>query len=285
MHRGLPSSSLRTADSISRRRAGSALGSRALPGGILEREMFGQMARAAPTGRAVAATIAVGLLAPIVGACQVAHVPEGGGGATPIPGAQAPRITGWLQTKGTTLVNEGRTVRILGLGVEGMAHGHLGVGALFGPREAWQVPDATAYRDIPAWGFNSVRLQLSWANLEPNPPERGTNGLIQHHYDLRYADALDQIVRGFTSRGVAVILEMAQHVWSAAGTFGPLGKRGYGMPTWLPGSSEGTAGAIRAFFDDVDGGPGTYARELRWLAGRYAANRLVIGADMMNEPP
>jgi len=39
-------------------------------------------------------------------------------------------------------------------------------------RRRWQTPLPQCYDDMAQWGFNSYRVCLSWANLEPAPPIR-----------------------------------------------------------------------------------------------------------------
>jgi hypothetical protein len=156
--------------------------------------------------------------------------------------------------------------------------------------KGWVEPDARALDNIAAWGFNSVRLAVSWANLEPSPPVTGPSGLPQHHYDETYLRALDSTISGFTRRGVAVILSMLQSQWSPAfhdvpTPFG-IACQGKGMPAWLyPNATLQTLpSARRAFFlneGDVQAG---YVAAWRAVASRYAADPLVVGADMFNEP-
>ncbi len=220
--------------------------------------------------------------------------------SNPAPRARMPvlreahRITGWLHTDGTHIVDaRGHVVRFAGVDVSGMGHGWGSAipGDGRGGCPSWEPPAPAEYADIRHWGFNVVRLSFSWANLEPAHP-RGS----VHTYNLAYVRALQRTVMGFTSRGVAVVLEMAQNNWSPA--FAVRGanhlKCGVGMPLWLYGASPGSLGgsadgpaigeAKRAFFanrGDVQAG---YAAAWRFLARRFAHNDLVVGADMMNEP-
>jgi Cellulase (glycosyl hydrolase family 5) len=205
------------------------------------------------------------------------------------------RITGWLHTEGTRIVDQrGRTVRLAGVDVSGMGHG-------WGSRTAgdgrhgcasWKPPRASEFTNIRRWGFNVVRLSFSWANLQPSRPRGHARG-----FNTPYVRALQRAVDGFTRRGVAVVLEMAQSHWSPA--FGVKGthhlKCGVGMPTWLYGApaqgafreSSGGLTIARAkqdFFSDRDGVQRSYAAAWRYVAHRFSRNRLVVGADMVNEP-
>src|SRR5438132_9323778 len=90
---------------------------------------------------------------------------------------------------------------------------------------------------------------------------------------------------------------MAQSHWSPA--FGVRGahhmKCGVGMPPWLYGAP--AAGALtessgsltigqakRDFFANRGDVQAAYAAAWRFVARRFAGNRLVVGADMVNEP-
>jgi hypothetical protein len=204
------------------------------------------------------------------------------------------RIAGWLHTDGSDIVDaRGRVVRFTGIDASGMGHGWGSTTAGDGRHgcPSWEPPTPAEYTNIRHWGFNVVRLSFSWANLEPTPP-RGS----VHRYNLAYVGALRRAVRGFTSRGVAVVLEMAQNNWSPA--FAVRGvnhlKCGVGMPLWLYGASPGSLGgssggltigrAKRAFFADRGNVQSGYAAAWRFVARQFAHNHLVVGADMMNEP-
>jgi hypothetical protein len=205
------------------------------------------------------------------------------------------RITSWLHTDGTRIVDEsGQAVRFAGVDVSGMGHGW-GSRTAGGGRHgcaSWKPPARAEFRNVRRWGFNVVRLSFSWANLQPSRPHGSARG-----FNMPYVRALERSVNGFTRRGVAVVLEMAQSHWSPA--FSVRGahhlKCGVGMPTWLYGarspgafsdSSGGLtiAGAKRDFFANRGGVQRAYAAAWRYVAHRFASNRLVVGADMLNEP-
>jgi hypothetical protein len=147
-----------------------------------------------------------------------------------------------------------------------------------------------SYRDIGNWGFNAVRLSVSWDALEPAPPTHGADGKPVHAWDPTYLAQLDQAIAGFHSHGVAVILAMSQHLWSPAFTNLEHGGRifptGAGMPAWLYPQGGGLCEMVKAekgfFIRGV--GQSEFRAAWRFLAGRYARNPAVIGADMLNEP-
>ena len=209
------------------------------------------------------------------------------------------RIRGWLHTEGTRIVNaRGRSVRFRGVDVSGMGHGWgsatPGAGRHGCP--SWTPPTQSELSNVARWGFNVVRVSFSWANLEPSPPT-GSLATGRHHYNRAYMRALVRAIHGFTSRGVAVILQMSQNNWSPAFRVeGPHHtKCGVGMPSWLYGVASAAAPDVsspvvgvdearRSFFDDRDGVQRAFAAAWAFVAGRFARDHLVVGADMMNEP-
>jgi hypothetical protein len=236
--------------------------------------------------RAVGAALATALAACTPAASQV---------------TRPPRALGWLHTSGTKILDaSGHTIRLVGVAHHGMDVGRglpqPEAEALTGCR-GWSTPTASEYADIASWGFNSVRLAVSWANLEPVPPTVGPRGGIVHHYNQTYVQAIDQIVRQFGSRGVAVILDMHQYRWSPAfralpTPTGSILCQGSGMPAWLyPDQAISFSEAKCDFFSDrVE--PGVRLPSVQrgfidawsYLAGRYANDPTVIGADVLNEP-
>jgi cellulase (glycosyl hydrolase family 5) len=184
-------------------------------------------------------------------------------------------------------------VRLLGMGVPGIEKGQ-GYPEVEGLARTgcrgWKLPPPEIYGLVRSWGFNSVRVPFSWANLEPVPPTKKAGQLV-HHYSQAYLQVLDGVVRGFTSRGVAVILSMQQSRWSPAfrNIVLPSGLQycqGEGLPAWLyprGGGVEQMVAAEKAFF--------THRRDLQrqlitawqFVAHRYRNLRLVVGADMLNE--
>ncbi|HCO02960.1 MAG TPA: hypothetical protein DIT48_06285 [Actinobacteria bacterium] len=196
-------------------------------------------------------------------------------------------IGGWLHTVGTNIVDRGdHPVRLLSVGVTGMDHGTGAEGGR-GGCSGWSTPDPAAYATIASWGFNSVRLTISWANLEPTPPD----ATGAHHYNQTYLAAVDGIVKAFAAHGVAVILDMHQIRWSPAFRDFTLysGAKicgGVGMPAWLYPSGGGLTQMVsgeRSFFEQPALAQQGFADAWSMLAKRYAADRMVVGADLLNE--
>jgi len=238
--------------------------------------------------RGLAGVVAVAALAATAVSCTRSAPPP-----NPVVDIHAPRIHGPLHTDGTRIVDAtGATVRFLGVDIGGLGKG-AGLPGLQGKAATgcpgWQAPPASAYRDIPAWGFNTVRVSLSWANLQPQAPAMSGGRVVDPKWNTAYLDAVDQVVHGFTDQGVAVILHMAQSHWSPA--FGNLQTNkgtvrcaGVGMPAWLYAGVSNEYDARRSFFADQGDQQQLYADAWRFIAARYASDKLVVAADMMNEP-
>jgi hypothetical protein len=219
----------------------------------------------------------------------------GGSGHHPAAPASAPRITGRLATSGDRIVNAvGATVRLIGVDEPGLISG-AGNDRATHPDvcgDGWRLPAPTEYRDVARAGFNSVRLGLSWANLEPTPPHTDSAGNLEHRWNRPYLAALDRAVAGFTRAGVAVILDMHQnHMSPAFKSPVPDRCQGSGLPTWVyPDTSIGATRAECDFFADRReagvpvGVQAGYAHAWIKVVRRYAANPMVVGADLFNEP-
>jgi len=208
---------------------------------------------------------------------------------------RAPGITGWLHTCGTTIYDgNDHPVRLLSMSAGGLAvgSGHPGDAekAVTGCK-GYGPPLPGAYANIAAWGFNSVRLPIAWADLEPTPPTTGPTGVVHHHYNQAYVSLVDQVVHGFEGHGVAVILDMHQAYWSPAfkhlRTHGGSMCQGTGMPAWLYHTSsnqQDVGPAELSFFANKGPAQAGFLDAWRFFARRYANDRMVIGADMLNEP-
>ena len=115
-------------------------------------------------------------------------------------------------------------MRLLGLDEPGLVSGS-GNNKLTNPDSCGDgylpVPD-TEFDDFRRLGFNSVRLGISWANMEPDPPTAGRPA-----WNLQYLTAVDDAIRGSTSRGIAVVLDMhANNLSPASRTPSRAGARG-----------------------------------------------------------
>lgn len=208
---------------------------------------------------------------------------------------RAPAIDGWLHTKGTEILDEhGDPVRLLGVNMHGMQPGY-GVPVERTPQKSgcygWAVPPPSEYDNIEAWGFNSVRLPISWANLEPQPPAVLPDGTRIHHYNDEYLGALDGIVGELRSRGIATVISMQQNKWTPAfqrktDEGFPAPCPGSGMPVWLYQGTGITTikDAKTAFFTNVNHTLDDFAAAWQEVAKRYADDPTVVGFDLLNEP-
>jgi hypothetical protein len=157
------------------------------------------------------------------------------------------------------------------------------------------------FDNIASWGFNFVRLPVSWENLEPTPPTLASNGSWIHHWNAAYLNQLDYFINQFEQRHIAVILDFHQLDLSPAFQQAPGGVHGtfcegWGEPTWLyPGVTSHTTGAdlgtaICNFFSDVSAVNGVpspiegLASAEQFLASRYSGNPTAVGIDLFNEP-
>lgn len=221
----------------------------------------------------------------------------------------APLVSGWLHTNpaDTNIYDgSGYVVRLVGVNAMGLEYG-VGTSSPDPCRFGWGGEDAggfsmSEFDDIASWGFNLVRLPVSWENLEPTAPILAANGTWLHNWNTAYLNEIDYFVNQFGQRHIVVILDFHQLAVSPAFQHVPGGVHvsfceGWGEPTWLyPGITSPTTGAdlgtaICNFFNDKsmvgDGAPppieGMEAAE-QMLASRYKDNPTVVGMDLFNEP-
>src|SRR5439155_3099070 len=139
-------------------------------------------------GRLVAVGSAFALLA--------ASCKSGGGANTGNPGGPAavknpaPAATGSLHTEGTKIVGpRGRTLRLLGVNLQGLQFSNdQGSDQPDACNRAWHLPQQNG-QTLQSYGFNTIRLPISWANIEPQPPTRSSAGSGTHHRDEDYLRA------------------------------------------------------------------------------------------------
>jgi len=214
-------------------------------------------------------------------------------------------ISGWLHTNpGITNIydDDGNVVHLQGVNVDGLD---------FGTGTSWRTPDAcrrgwsfqpSSFVNVASWGFNSVRIPISWENLEPTPPSLAANGTWIHHWNSAYLDELDMVVSQFAAAHIAVIFDFAQVDVSPAFQQAPEKVQGgecegWGNPTWLyptitsPTNGQELASAMCSFFNDQslvgnDSPRPVEAMEAAegMLASHYLNTSTVVGIDMFNEP-
>ncbi len=161
-------------------------------------------------------------------------------------------------------------------------------------------------RNIAVLGFNTVRLGIIWKGLEPC--QVGSNGCAG--YDEAYLDRIETRVRQFNRRGVYVLLDFHQDLYSDAQDvqclyFFTCDFHGEGAPDWATkndqlligpplhpnwGAEYFYPGVVRAFenlFDPNTGHPQVpqhYRDAWRHVAERFSGNPGVLGYDLFNEP-
>ncbi len=148
---------------------------------------------------------------------------------------------------------------------------------------------------IASYGFNVIRLGLSWSALEP---ERGK-------YDEAYLAQIDEAVAWGEEAGVHIVLDMHQDGWwngpsdkDVACRPGTEPMWGYdGAPEWatitdgaprcqFQGRDISPAGnrAFEHFFFNTEGVRDALAETWGVLAERYKNTPTVAGFDLLNEP-
>ncbi len=150
------------------------------------------------------------------------------------------------------------------------------------------IRESDVEREDKEFGFNFVRYLIIWEGIEPQ----------KDSFDENYLDRIEQRVNWYTSRGMYVMLDMHQDIYSSV--FG-----GDGAPAWAvftnghPITTDNPLGAW--FFKNID--PAVVAalanfwdytryKELQdhyilmWkkVLERFKNNPNVIGYDIMNEP-
>jgi endoglycosylceramidase len=156
-------------------------------------------------------------------------------------------------------------------------------------KRAPYVPDATGFgaddaRFLARNGFNTVRLGLIYAAVEPQP------GVYDDAYLDRIAKTVDELGR----QGIAVLLDFHQDLYNER-------FQGEGWPDWavlddgLPaepknGFPRNYVGmpALNAAFDhfwnNTDGLQDHYAAAWAHVAQRFGDHPAVLGYDLLNEP-
>lgn len=158
-----------------------------------------------------------------------------------------------------------------------------------------KIPYPLQTDDVKKWGFNTVRLTLTWDALEQTPPT-WENGILTHHWDTSYLTLVDNLVKDLTDKDIGVVLDMHQYLWSSA--FRDISSDegehcgGSGFPAWIYQNSDISdfQTARCQFFAGInpenspvvvqDG----FIEVWKFIAGRYATNPKVIAADIINEP-
>ena len=171
------------------------------------------------------------------------------------------------------------------------------------------------YQNLAAWGYNTIRLPVSWHNLEPVAPTWNAQaGAYVHSWNPTYLNDLRSIVTKARAAGLLVILDIHQDYWSPAlhditnwnGTSGYC--EGVGLPRWMYPSIDAKASTTQNtdfyngmnwFFRNVHDPQATVTNATPWQllgdvwellsyefspASGFTAADAVVGADIFNEP-
>lgn len=153
---------------------------------------------------------------------------------------------------------------------------------------SWHGPKEFAI--MREWGFNCIRLGISWEAVEPIPGK----------YNDEYLGNIDKRIQWAKDNGIYVIIDMHQDV------FGPK-VGGNGAPNWATlddgkahirgdgiwSMAYFTSPAVHAAFDNFwDNKPASdgvgvqdhFALTWQHIAKRYANEPTVVGYDLFNEP-
>lgn len=155
--------------------------------------------------------------------------------------------------------------------------------------DAWSNHTEEDYQKIAGWGFNVVRLLISWQHIEP------TEGVYNESYFTYF---VDRDIEWAGKYGIYVVLSSTQWYWSPYFTYSV--KYPYGLPRWLfegyPNSEQGEIQSITDFWAGkaprgataTPTNPSMQDRMIntwKYIAERYKNNPTVAAYDLFNEPP
>jgi endoglycosylceramidase len=191
----------------------------------------------------------------------------------PSPGPPPP----WRVARGAIVDAAGRTVVLRGANVSG-AHKIAPYFSSFGPADYARLQSE--------WGFDSMRLLVLWAGLEPRKGE----------YDEAYLDELAKRVGWARDAGLLVVLDMHQDLYGegfAGGDGAPRwtcdeARYAAFKPTtpWFFGSLDpNVIACVDAFYADGGEPRAHFVEGWRRVAQKLAPFDNVVGFDPLNEPP
>ncbi|ANJ28089.1 glycoside hydrolase family 5 protein [Agromyces aureus] len=247
-------------------------------------------ATATPAKVAAAAGVAVAVIAATALTAALLTPAPAGASATDRAAASVP-VDVLRVEAGRIADGEGRQVLLRGVNVNQLVD-------FYQPRS--EVPATRPlteadFADMATYGFNVVRLNLSWSALEP---ERG-------ELDAEYLATVKEAVGWAKAHGIRTVLDMHQDGWSNAPTAEGAECRpgtdpmwGYdGAPEWathfdgaprcsFTGRDISPAGdrAFEHFYFDTDGVQRALVRTWGELAGEFRDEPAVAGFDLLNEP-
>ena len=237
---------------------------------------------------AVAALLAVPLVVPTTtsGPQAVAPVPASGG-------MERLHLLPAQTKGGLPVIGDvtGRRVLLRGVNVNQLVDYYLRDPAV----PATQKPTDDDFARIASYGFNVVRLGMSWSRLEPTRGE----------FDQAYLDEVRAAVASAKAHGLYTVLDMHEDAWGnalaapgetcAAGTSPTTGWDGApGWATITDGAAHcqfmardlapAVATAYSNFYTDRDGVQAELVRTWASVAKAFADEPAVAGYDLFNEP-
>ncbi len=198
--------------------------------------------------------------------------------ALAVPAAAGAAATPLRVRDGRLLDRQGRAVLLRGMNVVYKLAPHL-PNDEGGEETSFNARDAERLR---RWGFNTIRLGVSWRALEPQ------RGVIDRAYIARYRRMVELAGRA----GLYVLVDMHQDQWSEQ--FG-----GDGAPAWATitdgrpftpspfplGYLEPAVGrAFTSFWENRDGIRTEFVRAYAALARALRSSDAIVGYDAFNEP-
>lgn len=215
-------------------------------------------------------------------ALSVLLVSSCGGGSGGDDGGSGPAAVGGsvetglpkLTVQGTTFRDpQGRTVFLRGANYSHRTKSK--------PFWTWQKPEH--FDQLRDWGYNVVRYLLLWECIEPQPGQ----------IDSAYLDHVEQVIQWAAARGIYVLLDMHQDLYSYV--FG-----GDGAPKWacvddlmepnlkltpwfLTYFTPEVIASFNKFWNDA-GLQGHYIASWKAVAERAKSHPNVLGYDLFNEP-
>jgi endoglycosylceramidase len=170
---------------------------------------------------------------------------------------------GFLRADGAHIVDaQGQTILLRGVNFRGYHYLQLS--------QMETAHSENDFKNFKAWGFNVVRLLISWQGIEP------TKGM----YSEAYLEYVDRDIAWARKYGIYVILDMHQNYWNRK--WG-----GNGVPDWVVAqynsTDEGRFMAVEDFWKDAEQQL-SFVKMWQYVAARYANETIIAGYDLLNEP-
>ncbi len=161
----------------------------------------------------------------------------------------------FLAAQGTWIV-DGQSNQILLRGVNFKGY------EAAGPTSWATAHSQTDYRNFKSWGFNVVRILISWSKIEPK----------FGYYDSSYLTYVDRDVAWAKESGIYIVLDMHTWRWPSWMTTTYGGDANY--PSLVDSESFWQNATLRAHF----------IRAWQFVAQHYANEPTIAGYDLFNEP-